>query len=601
MMEHAGVLYLVSNDTVFASTDDGETWKVFCTRPDGNAVGFVIAGKAQQAGVTMYLALENKGVFRSTDAGEQWVLLNDGLIDRTVPTMAAIGDTVFAGTDSGLYRLDAGVWVRLLVDVPGSIYSLAVSEDSLYVSTGPNFRALQQIESKSGKIVQAMYDNNSGLSRIFHSADLGGTWTGITPTDGSRPIVAPFGISLSVAGKTILAQSETLFRSRDGGRTWVNLGFETDSLLQNTFLSVAVNENTLYKAGPSGIYRTIDGGESWHLFMNGIVGTGVLDLVSVNSRLYAQTNGDIVQSIDRGESWESIGIDISKVKPKPLKEGASRFNFSGHSQLTIADNTLYVISPEQDDVRVFRLSVDGNALVPIQEIPAFEVDVPFTNSAMSEESKKGSDLGDTLWHRGHEIIGVFVVSGETFYTEYQRKLFKWQLGDAEWKDTGLTDAGEQPDGYLKYGFKLAVSGETVYVGKRSGRLFQSLDGGNNWKDLTPNLPLGFTCFKEIVFSGSTVYVATDAGVLTSRTGGHWRGLNDDLVIDRFAVDGVTVYGAGDNGIYCLDVDGNWKQISPVVPGKVISLVVDRDRLYVATERRGMFHILLDEDNYMVNN
>ena len=87
----------------------------------------------------------------------------------------------------------------------------------------------------------------------------------------------------------------------------------------------------------------------------------------------------------------------------------------------------------------FRLSVDGNALVPIQEIPAFEVDVPFTNSVMSEESEKGSDLGDTLSRRGHEIIGAFVVSGETFYTEYQRKLFKWQLGDAEWKDTGLVD------------------------------------------------------------------------------------------------------------------------------------------------------------------
>ena len=44
----------------------------------------------------------------------------------------------------------------------------------------------------------------------------------------------------------------------------------------------------------------------------------------------------------------------------------------------------------------------------------------------------------------------------------------------------------------------------------------------------------------------------------------------------------------------------WKQISPMVPGKVRSLVVDRDRLYVVTKRRGMFHILLDEDNYTVN-
>ena len=162
------------------------------------------------------------------------------------------------------------------------------------------------------------------------------------------------------------------------------------------------------------------------------------------------------------------------------------------------------------------------------------------------------------------------------------------------------DTNEHHEGDLKCGFRLAVSGETVYVGKRNGRLFQSLDSGNSWKDITPNLPLRFTCFKEIVFVGSTVYVATDTGVLTSRTGGHWRTINDDLIIDRFAVDGTTVYGAGNTGVYRLNVHGKWKQISPMVPGKVLSLVVDRDRLYVATERRGMFHILLEENNYMVN-
>ena len=95
--------------------------------------------------------------------------------------MAAIGDTVFAGTGSGLYRLDAGVWERSLEDVSETIYSLAVAEGNLYVGTGPDFRTLQQIRSKRGKIEQT-------LSRVFHSADLGTSWTEITPTGGSRPI-----------------------------------------------------------------------------------------------------------------------------------------------------------------------------------------------------------------------------------------------------------------------------------------------------------------------------------------------------------------------------------------------------------------------------
>ena len=604
MAEYDGVLYLVSKDKVFTSTDDGDGWNAFCDRPDGNAIEFVITDTAQ-AGITMYLALQDKGVFCSTDAGEQWVLLNDGLIGRTITAMAAIENTVFASTDSGLYRLDSGVWERLPVDVSGSICALAVSESDLYVGTGPGFRMLQQIGSKPGKIGQAMYDNNSNLSKIFHSTDFGASWTEITPTDGSRPIRAITGISLLVTGETILAQAVNYFRSRDGGQTWVNLGFRTDSSILSTFPSVAVNENTFYKAGLSGIHRTTDGGESWHLFMNGMVGTGMLDLVTIDNRLYAYTEEGIVQSTDGGESWTDVRINDSEVNPKSVKSEDSRLNFPAGSRLTIAGNILYVISPEKNNLSVFRLSADGNGLIPVQGVPDFDVDVPFTNNKAaaevyaSEELEKVDDL-HVSFRREHERIGAFVVDGETFYAEYQRKLFKWQLGDAEWKDTGLADTGEQPDGDLRYGFRLAVSGATVYVGKRNGRLLQSLDSGKSWKDITPNLPLQFISFKEIVFAGSTVYVATDTGVLASWTGGHWQVIKNDTIIDRFAVDGSTVYGAGDTGVYRLDVEDKWEQISPVVPGKVLSLVVDRDRLYVATERRGIFHISLEENKYLVN-
>ena len=602
MAEHDGVLYLVSNDTVFTSPDDGETWRVFCARPAGDAIEFVITGEAE-SGLTMYLAFQDKGVFRSTDAGEQWVLFNDGLMDRTISKVAAIGDTVFAGTDIGLYRLNAGIWERLLVDVSGSIYSLAVSEDSLYVGTSPDFLALQRIGSKSGKVAQAMYDNNSSLSRVFHSADLGASWVEITPTDGSRP-VAIAGISLLVADETILARAGSQFRSRDSGQTWVDLGFDMDSRIQNAFPSAAVNEDTFYKAGLFGIHRTTDGGESWHLFMDGMVGTGIRDLVSVNNRLYAHTEEGIVQSTDGGESWRDVGINDSSVKPKPVKAQHDRLSFSG-SRLTAVGNVLYVMSSEKEGLRVFSLSVDGNTLTLVPGVPVFDADVPFTNNEeaaqvhASERLEKVDDL--YAWFRKrHERIGAFVVSGETFYAEYQRKLFKWQPGDLNWKDTGLVDTGEQPDGDLRCGFRLAVSGETVYVGKRSGKLFQSLDSGNSWRDITPNLPLRFTCFKAIVFAGSTVYIATDTGVLASQTGGHWRVIKNDIIIDRFAVDGVTVYGAGDTGVYRLDAHNGWKQISTDVPGRVNSLVVDRDRLYVATERRGIFYISLEENKYLVN-
>ena len=118
--------------------------------------------------------------------------------------------------------------------------------------------------------------------------------------------------------------------------------------------------------------------------------------------------------------------------------------------------------------------------------------------------------------------------------------------------------------------------------------------------MTSSLPLHFTRFNEIVFVGSTVYVATDNGVLSSQNGEHWRVITDKMgtrpIIDRFAVDATTIYGAGDTGVYRLAEE--WQQISPKVPGPVISLIVSNDRLYISTEQRGLFHISLGEEEWM---
>ena len=613
MAEHEGTLYIVSNDEVFASTDAGETWKSLGPRPEGRAVGLVIVDEIQKSSSdehrTMYLTLEN-GVFRSTDVGAQWTLVDNGLMDRTISAVTAVENIVFAGTDNGLYRLDLGTWERLLEDISGSIYSLAVAEDRLYVSTGPDFLRLEQIESEPKEVMQMMYDDNSSLGRAFHSSDLGTSWIEITPTGGSWPIVGQSSLSLLVVGETIFAETTTRFRSRDGGQTWVDLGFDWDSFVLSGLASVAGNENTFYKAGKSGVYRTTDGGESWHLFMDGMIGTGILDLVILNNKLYAHTGDALVQSIDGGESWKTVRIDLSNGRRSAIEARQSYINVFSHSWLTVADNRLYVILPEGDNLGIFRLSADGNRLVPIKEIPTFEVDAPSIKVSTNSEGTGQGHLSHgreddhnsvrTLRWREHEKIGAFAVSGETLYAEYKRKLFNWYPGDSEWKDTGLVDTGEPSTSDTEYGFKLAVSGKTVYVGKRDGKLFQSLDGGNSWKDITSTLPLPFTDFTEILFAESTVYVATDRGVLASQTGVHWRVITDEGIIERLAVDGATIYGAGDKGVYRLETHDEWNQVSPDVPGKVLALVVDRHKLYVATEQRGMFHISLREETDVVS-
>ena len=638
MAEHNRTLYIVSADEIFASRDNGETWNIFCPRPKGRRlVGLIVADAPQttgsRTGITMYLAFRDKGIFRSTDAGTQWDSLNDGLSGKRIHAVAEIGNTVFAGTNAGLYRLNADVWKQVPVEtvkttqsfqdgtfantangfylpnterreqvsVPFSnaIHFLTVFENNLYVGVGRAHSIRHPTEMKARRKA----NSNVHHCSIFHSDNLGESWTEITPKGGSL-FFSGSGMDFWVADETLITQGVEQFRSTDAGKTWKKLGVNTRALTGLNSRYIGVNGSIFYVVGTNGIYRTIDAGESWHSFMDGIIGTSIGSLVAFNNRLYAYTYPDIVQSSDAGESWKSILMDSKSTGKKQ-----SLVKFSSNSNLVVADGTLYGIADEEENLRIYRLPTDANVFVPIQGIPAFYKEMLSTELwksvaeaklSLPDETRMDPNLVKAL--RGtvtQAITGGFATSNGTFYVEYQRVLFKWKPGYSEWKNTGLIDLDEQsrPTSWRR-GFRLAASGEAVYVGKRDGTLFQSLDAGDSWKDITPNLPLHFTCFKEIVFAGSTVYIATDEGVLASQNGEHWRVLTTETgvrpVIDRLTPHHTNVYGAGDAGVYRLDDHGKWHQISPSVPDNVSSLVVSNDRLYIATQQGRMFHIPLEK-------
>ena len=641
MTEHNDTLYIVSADEIFASRDDGETWNILCSRPKGRRlVGLIVADVPQitgsQTGITMYLAFRDKGIFRSTDAGTQWDSLNEGLSGKRIHAVAEIGNTVFTGTnaglyrlsvdrweqvpvetvkttrsfeteafadaDSGFYRLNAERWEQVPVQFSNAIHFLKVFENNLYVGVGSDLSMWHSSETKRGIIV-----NPKALrGAIFHSADLGKLWTEITPKNEPLFFTAGTGMEFWVAGETLIAQGPEQFRSTDAGKTWTKLDVNTRPLTGLNSRHIGVNRSIFYAVGTNGIYRTIDAGESWHPFMDGIIGTRIGSLVAFNNRLYAYTDDDIVQSTDAGESWKSVLIDS-----KSTGDAQSPVKFSSNSNLVVADGELYAIADEEENLRIYRLSTDTNTFVPIQGIPAFHKEMLSAELWKSITEAKylsffdGVEMNSRLITALHNAAtrattGGFAVSDGTFYVEYQRVLFKWKSGDSEWTNTGLIDLTERSTlgRPWRRGFRLAVSGETVYVGKRDGTLFQSLDEGNSWRDITSNLPLRFTHLKEIVFVGSTVYVATDEGVLSSQTGAHWRVLTDRMgtriVMDRFAGDYTNVFGAGDTGTYRLDDYGKWGQIAPGIRGTVTTLIISNNKLYIDLSQGGMSHIPLEK-------
>ena len=596
MAEHNGILYIISADAVFTSNDSGETWYTLGRRPTGNAVGFIVTDAPQdvpsQTGPTLYLVLQAEGVFRSTDRGTRWTPLNNGLTDAIISAVAAVENTLFAGTAEGLFRLDSDIWKKMPIETSRAVYSLAVFKNNLYVGTGPNLLGLAPIAP-----MEVIPVGKSHPIRIFHSADFGASWTEILHEDNNPKLSSiASGITLLSAGDTLLALGGTQTRSTDRGGTWTKFGYDTNMYRIRNLPAVAVNERVFYKTGPFGIHRTTDAGKTWVLFIDGMAGTRLKDLVVFNNTLYAHTGDGVYQSPDEGVSWKKLVIEgsfeVEDTSVEWLEQEKAKIYTSFHSKLAVDGNRLYFLARLKKQLQIFRLSTDTNVFVLVEGIPTFD------DNALSPEMWKDSKVKIKPVPGGVEVKTVSV-SGDVFYVEYKRNLFKWKLGDPEWINTGLIDTSHMLERDFRNRFKLAVSGETVYAGKRDGKLFQSFDAGRSWTDLTPNLPLRYKRFNEIVLVGSTVYVATDKGVLTSQTGEHWHVLTDGtgthIRIDRFAVDGSTVYGIGDAGVYHLEAGWHCEQVASEVPDEVTALAICNSRLYSAIDGRGMFHISLKEE------
>ena len=653
--EHDGTLYIIPSDELFASTDGGKTWNSIGPCPKGHVRELLITEEI------FYLSLSN-GIFRSNDAGNSWVNLNDGLDNRLIEhdgigPLRVSRDSIFAGTSLGVYRLNAGAWehLQLPVDNIVRVCSLAVSEDHIYVAVSVNIMEGDGTPTEN-------YFNLCDISKdswwVFRSADGGDSWTDITPTDARNLMITLPQITLLTSGKTLLlvgGDEGVVARSIDCGNTWKSVESSGITPIQfSVNCAAALDENTFYTGGITGIHRSTDGGKTWHRF-NTRFECRVDNLVSfktspdskMSNALYVTVAGSLVKSTDAGRSWTTVGIELPRYTVEIPKYNAKvkRKEYTPRIvQISEADGVLYAkVIRGNCETAYYRLVPDRNCLVRIEgmmpsrdsgrlmwhvfgkvtfpfdsdRLPGQGVQISFTSSSdpdadsetlstqiIRENPKFGAEcflkllgqvqddhqLAYALMLEG--LYGSFAVSGETYYMEYNYKLFRWEPGDARWSDTGVEETCELTRENMCRGFKLATSGETVYVGKRDGHLCQSLDGGDSWNDITSNLPLSVEHFNQIVFVDATVHVATDKGVFNSIDGVVWNAITDkageSVIIKSLATAEDGVYGANDDGIYHLEKEtGTWEQIVPEIPDAITALVVDGDTFYVGTERRGV--------------
>jgi len=295
---------------VYRSTDRGDSWHqvdLSCV----NIESFLV----DSAG-TVLVGTDAAGVFRSTDGGTSWA--ENSLINSYVYSFGAMPNgKLILSANNGLYRsTDDGVtWNHLNADYWANLN---------YVR--------DWVFSKDGKVFGA-----TGRG-IYVSTDDGDTWSGpICPSSSA----AGGAIAIDSNG-TIYAAWDTLFESSDGGESWKPLW--AGGVWIYTILSLS--NGIILLGTATGVYRSIDSGNSWLLTGPGPQSSGPFFTVrslKINSagQIFAATyGGGVYVSKDSGLTWAEVnsGLPTGNIQSIGLSHTGKAYAATRGAGVFVAEN-----------------------------------------------------------------------------------------------------------------------------------------------------------------------------------------------------------------------------------------------------------------------
>lgn len=240
----------------------------------------------RRANALMIVGTRNQGLFRSTNGGAAWQQVSAfNTANVRDVWLASNGANALAATfGNGLLRsTDGGAnWVATGQNIGTNFhYSLAASGNTLYLGTADR--------------------------GIWKSTDGGAAWS------QTGPISSPGAVSVAAASEQIVyagSVNDGLFKTVNGGASWQRKSFET-----RTVLAVAVDPqnaaNLFVSVQNSGVFRSTDGGDTWLLAGSGLGGNTVHSLLVTyaggSPRVLAGVDGNGVFRFENN-TWSPFGL-----------------------------------------------------------------------------------------------------------------------------------------------------------------------------------------------------------------------------------------------------------------------------------------------------
>ena len=612
-------------DGILKSTDGGTTWNhvsgdyfvgVSIARvvvDPHNASHLYVAvdrGRGGERRVTP-AAHSRYGIWESTDGGATWTLLREvtevnGATDlemdpQNPSTLYASfwGDAIYKSTDAG------HTWAKIMNGMPaGANFAGAQTRFSIAIShPSPDTPAVLYAGLDWNNA-----DGSHHIAEVFKSTDAGASWAqlpghGATDEDSVEDYcgtqcfydnvieVDPHNPDVVYAagsfGYDLSPQSGGIFRSTDGGQTWLNLGWD----LHPDFHALAMdptNPDHILIGNDGGVWYSPDRGGrpsataalntvDWQ-DLNGTVdrstaavthrtGLDIAQYTSIGTnptlqaRLWGgtQDNGTQRKSATSNTWFDVAGGDGGQVLVDPtnfnfvygtyfgLSASLYRFTDGGASffsnqfiqnGLTLSDRSEFyvpwVLNPNNQNqlfVGSYRLYRTDDA----RGSAKWNLISPDLTTGCTGTAPNGARTcaisaigvgGGTAAYVGTLDGNVWVspdaqVAGTPSWTQIDTK--KNKLPNRPVSDLAV-DRSNYRIAYLAY------NGYDEATPKQPGHVFKTTDGGQNWQNITSNLPdVPLNSLVPDPSYPNTLYAGTDVGAFITHDGGaHWATLGSGL-------------------------------------------------------------------------